>query len=124
MSVSCPSEVRTTFVRSVAPAWAQDGNLTYGGFFMINGDGRYAPVPKDAYFMAGAGGQRTMIIPLSRSRGGPNGTLQRRDTGGASFRKSLAASCKTLPQAPVILNATQKERERREESALPKLGES
>jgi CubicO group peptidase (beta-lactamase class C family) len=52
----------TKFVRTVAPAWAKDNNQTYGGFFMINGDGRY-PVPKDAYFMAGAGGQRTLIIP-------------------------------------------------------------
>ena len=46
----------------MAPAWAKDNNRTYGGFFMINGDGRY-PVPEDAYFMAGAGGQRTLIIP-------------------------------------------------------------
>ena len=52
----------TRFVRTVAPAWAKDDNHTYGGFFMINGDGRYA-VPKDAYFMAGAGGQRTLIVP-------------------------------------------------------------
>jgi CubicO group peptidase (beta-lactamase class C family) len=29
---------------------------------MINGDGRF-PLPKDVYFMAGAGGQWTLIIP-------------------------------------------------------------
>ena len=32
------------------------------GFFWINGDGRF-PVPRDAYYMAGAGGQTTLIIP-------------------------------------------------------------
>jgi CubicO group peptidase (beta-lactamase class C family) len=50
------------FVRTVAPAWAADKRPTYGGFFMINGDSRF-PLPKDVYFMAGAGGQWTLIIP-------------------------------------------------------------
>ena len=43
------------FVRTVAPAWAADKRPIYGGFFWINGD-EALPVPKDAYFMAGAGG--------------------------------------------------------------------
>src|SRR5262249_22899175 len=34
----------------------------YGAFFWINGDGR-VPVPKEAYYMSGAGGQWTLIIP-------------------------------------------------------------
>jgi CubicO group peptidase (beta-lactamase class C family) len=51
-----------SFVRTVAPAWAADDRPTYGGFFMINGDGRF-PGPKDTYFMAGAGGQWTLIFP-------------------------------------------------------------
>ena len=50
------------FVSTVAPAWAADKRPIYGGFFWINGDGRY-PVPKDAYYMSGAGGQTTIIIP-------------------------------------------------------------
>jgi CubicO group peptidase (beta-lactamase class C family) len=50
------------FVRTLAPAWVADGRPIYGGFFWINGDGAF-PVPKDAYFMAGAGGQYTMVIP-------------------------------------------------------------
>ncbi len=50
------------FVRTLAPAWVADGRPVYGGFFWINGDGAF-PVPKDAYYMAGAGGQYTMIIP-------------------------------------------------------------
>ena len=50
------------FVSSVAPAWQADRRPIYGGFFWINGDGRL-PVPRDAYYMSGAGGQQTLIIP-------------------------------------------------------------
>src|ERR1700733_15122706 len=50
------------FVSTLAPAWVADGRPIYGGFFWINGDGAI-PIPKDAYYMAGAGGQFTMIIP-------------------------------------------------------------
>ena len=50
------------FVSSVAPAWAADGRPIYGGFFWINGDGRF-PVPRNAYYMSGAGGQQTLIVP-------------------------------------------------------------
>ncbi|HWX31747.1 MAG TPA: serine hydrolase [Steroidobacteraceae bacterium] len=50
------------FVSTLAPAWVADGRPIYGGFFWINGDGAL-PVPKNAYYMAGAGGQYTMIIP-------------------------------------------------------------
>jgi CubicO group peptidase (beta-lactamase class C family) len=49
------------FVSTLAPAWAADKRPVYGGFFWINGDGRM-PVPKEAYYMAGAGGQTTLII--------------------------------------------------------------
>jgi CubicO group peptidase (beta-lactamase class C family) len=50
------------FVSTLAPAWASDGRPVYGGFFWINGDHMY-PVPPEAYYMAGAGGQRVIIIP-------------------------------------------------------------
>lgn len=46
-----------------APGWVADGRPIYGGSLCwINGDGEL-PVPTDAYFMAGAGGQRTVIVP-------------------------------------------------------------
>jgi CubicO group peptidase (beta-lactamase class C family) len=48
-----------TFVSTPAPAWKQ-GN--YGGLFWINGAGQWN-LPPTAYFMAGAGGQWTFIIP-------------------------------------------------------------
>src|ERR1700730_7447666 len=50
------------FVSTLAPAWEADKRPIYGGFFWINGDRRF-PVPRDAYYMAGAGGQTTLIIP-------------------------------------------------------------
>lgn len=50
------------FVGTLAPAWVADGRPVYGGLFWVNGDGG-APIPKDAYYMAGAGGQYTYIIP-------------------------------------------------------------
>jgi len=56
------SEDFVTFVSTVAPAWQADQRPVYGGFFWINGDGTF-PVSKDAYYMNGAGGQRTVIIP-------------------------------------------------------------
>lgn len=50
------------FVSTLAPAWVADQRPIYGGFFWINGDGKL-PIPKDAYYMSGAGGQSTIIIP-------------------------------------------------------------
>lgn len=68
------------FVSTVAPAWDADGRPVYGGFFWLNGYGSF-PVPRDAYYMAGAGSQITLIIPshdlvvvrLGHYRGGAYG---------------------------------------------------
>lgn len=85
-----------TFVRTVAPVWAKDGNPTYGGFFMINGDGRY-PVPKDAYFMAGAGGQRTLIIPSHDLVVVRMGHYKGETPGEADFRDALGLLIEAVP---------------------------
>jgi CubicO group peptidase (beta-lactamase class C family) len=50
------------FARTAGPAWVADKRPIYGGFFWINADAGY-PIPKDAYFMAGSGGQNVFIIP-------------------------------------------------------------
>ena len=50
------------FVSTVAPAWEADRRPVYGGGFWINGNGMFA-VPREAYYMAGAGGQYTLIVP-------------------------------------------------------------
>ena len=49
----------TKVVSTLAPAWKRP---VYGGLFWINGDGAWN-LPRDAYFMAGAGGQNTFIVP-------------------------------------------------------------
>ncbi len=67
----------TKFVSTLAPGWKEP---VYGGLFWINGKGEM-PIPKEAYYMAGAGGQRTIIIPsknlvvvrLGHHRGDPLG---------------------------------------------------
>jgi len=68
------------FVSTLATPWVADGRPIYGGFFWINGDGQF-PIPENAYFMAGAGGQYVIIIPshnlvvvkLSHYKGGSIG---------------------------------------------------
>src|SRR5690606_19150846 len=47
------------FVRAPAPGWKAP---EYGGLFWLNGTGDLK-MPKDAYWMAGAGGQRVIVIP-------------------------------------------------------------
>ena len=47
------------FVSTSAPAWKQ-GN--YGGLFWINSTGQWN-LPRNTYFMAGAGGQWTFVVP-------------------------------------------------------------
>jgi CubicO group peptidase (beta-lactamase class C family) len=49
----------STFVSTLAPAWPRP---VYGGLFWINGDGGWN-LPRETYFMAGAGGQNTFIVP-------------------------------------------------------------
>jgi CubicO group peptidase (beta-lactamase class C family) len=47
------------FVSTPAPAWPRG---EYGGQFWINSTGQWN-LPRDAYFMSGAGGQHTFIVP-------------------------------------------------------------
>lgn len=51
------------YVSTLAPGWEADGRHQYGGgFFWVNRAGQF-PVPESAFFMAGAGGQYTIVIP-------------------------------------------------------------
>ena len=51
------------YARTLAPAWVADGRPTYGGAFQwVNGTGSY-PVPREATYFAGAGGQVALMIP-------------------------------------------------------------
>jgi CubicO group peptidase (beta-lactamase class C family) len=85
------------FVSTLAPAWEADKRPIYGGFFWINGDGRY-PVPKDAYFMAGAGGQTTMIIPSHDLVVVRLGHYKGSAPGEKAFEKALALLVEAVPQ--------------------------
>jgi len=57
------------FVSTVAPAWKADNLPIYGGFFWINADGAL-PVPKNAYYMNGAGNRSRTRSSTSPSTGG------------------------------------------------------
>ena len=50
------------FVSTPAPAWLADQRPIYGGLFWVNGTSTF-PVPKEAYYMAGVGGQNVLMIP-------------------------------------------------------------
>ena len=85
------------FVSTLAPAWVTDQRPVYGGFFWINGEGSF-PVPRDAYYMAGAGAQFTIIIPshdlvvvrLGHYRGG--------GTGSYAFARALEVLMQAVPK--------------------------
>jgi CubicO group peptidase (beta-lactamase class C family) len=84
-------------VRTVAPAWAADDRPTYGGFFMINGDGRF-PGPKDTYFMAGAGGQWTLIFPSHDLVVVRMGHFKGDKPGEEDFKRALALLVAAVPR--------------------------
>jgi CubicO group peptidase (beta-lactamase class C family) len=86
------------FVSTLAPAWKADNRPIYGGFFWVNGDGAI-PIPKDAYFMAGAGEQKTIVIPshdlVVVRIGHYGGALQ----GSASLKLALAKLMEAVPES-------------------------
>jgi CubicO group peptidase (beta-lactamase class C family) len=84
------------FARSLAPAWQADGRPIYGGFFWINGEGAF-PVPKDAYYMAGAGGQTTLIIPSHDLVVVRLGHYKGAGAGAAGFKQALALLMEAVP---------------------------
>jgi CubicO group peptidase (beta-lactamase class C family) len=85
------------FVSTLAPAWEADKRPIYGAFFWINGDGTF-PVPREAYFMNGAGEQTTLIIPSHDLVVVRLGHYKGASAGGASFRKALALLMEAVPK--------------------------
>ena len=84
------------FVSTLAPAWEADKRPIYGGFFWINGDGVF-PVPKEAYYMSGAGGQTTLIIPSHDLVVVRLGHYKGSQTGDKSFNRALALLMEAVP---------------------------
>ena len=88
----------TEFVSTLAPAWKADGRPIYGGFFWINGTGTF-PVPREAYYMAGAGGQTTLIIPSHDLVVVRQGHYSGSRAGGRALRNALALLMEAVPQS-------------------------
>ncbi len=84
------------FVSTLAPAWQADQRPIYGAFFWINGDGAF-PVPREAYYMAGAGGQTTLIVPSHDLVVVRLGHFKGATPGGESFRKALGILMQAVP---------------------------
>jgi CubicO group peptidase (beta-lactamase class C family) len=86
-----------TFASTPGPAWVADKRPIYGGFFWINGDRGY-PIPTDAYFMAGSGGQNVFIIPshdlVVTRLGHYKGSL----AGNTSVKKALTLLIEGTPE--------------------------
>jgi len=87
----------TKFVSTLAPAWQADGRPIYGGFFWINGTGSF-PVPKESYYMAGAGGQYTWIIPSHDLVVVRLGHFKGAAPGEEGLKKALALLMEAVPK--------------------------
>jgi CubicO group peptidase (beta-lactamase class C family) len=85
------------YASTVAPAWEADGRPIYGGaFFWINGDESF-PVPKEAFYMAGAGGQYTIIVPSHDIVVVRLGHYKGSGPGGRALRRALALLMEAVP---------------------------
>lgn len=84
------------FVSTPAPSWEADGRPIYGGFFWLNRDKTF-PVPADAYYMAGAGGQYTIIIPSHDLVVARLGRYAGARPGGDSLRRALSLLMEAVP---------------------------
>jgi CubicO group peptidase (beta-lactamase class C family) len=84
------------FVSTPAPAWVADKRPIYGAFFWINGDGQY-PVPRDSYYMVGAGGQVTLIVPSHDLVVVRMGHYKGETPGVAALRKALTLLIEAVP---------------------------
>ena len=85
------------FVSTLAPAWAADKRPVYGAFFWINGDGAL-PIPREAYLMNGAGGQRTIIIPSHDLVVVRLGHFRGNDAGMIGLKNALALLMQAVPK--------------------------
>jgi CubicO group peptidase (beta-lactamase class C family) len=84
------------FVSTPAPAWNADGRPIYGGFFWLNRLGQY-PVPRDAYYMSGAGGQTTLVIPSHDLVVARLGHYRGFAAGATSLQRALALLMEAVP---------------------------
>jgi len=84
------------FVSTIAPAWAADQRPVYGAFFWINGDSTL-PVPREAFYMSGAGGQTTLIVPSHDLVVVRLGHFKGSDAGDHGLEKALTLLMEATP---------------------------
>jgi CubicO group peptidase (beta-lactamase class C family) len=84
------------FVSTLAPAWEADKRPIYGAFFWLNGADTF-PVPRDAYYMSGAGGQTALIVPSHDLVVVRLGHFKGSQPGSAAFKRALALLMEAVP---------------------------
>jgi CubicO group peptidase (beta-lactamase class C family) len=83
------------FVRTPAPAWEKP---EYGGMFWLNRTGAW-PVPEDAFYMSGAGGQSTIIIPTHDLVVVRLGHYKGEAAGEKALARALALLAEAVPRS-------------------------
>jgi len=87
------------YARTLAPAWLADGRPQYGGaFFWVNGM-RNFPVPEDAYYMTGVGGQSAVIVPSHDLIVVRLGKYAGAQPGGRALRQGMELLLNAVPPA-------------------------
>jgi CubicO group peptidase (beta-lactamase class C family) len=81
------------FVSTPAPAWEEP---VYGGLFWVNGAGAFPALPASAYYMSGAGGQSTIIVPTHDLVIVRMGHAEGSGVGGRGLRAALAKLMEAL----------------------------
>ena len=86
------------YVSTLAPAWEADGRHQYGGgFFWVNRAGQH-PVPPTAFYMAGAGGQTTLVIPSHEMVVVRLGHYSGSGPGRGALRRALELLMEAVPE--------------------------
>lgn len=83
-------------VRTPAPAWSRP---VYGAFVWLNTAGQLR-LPTDAYYMSGAGGQYTIVVPSRELVVVRMGHQRGSDLAGETLNEALEALSEALPPVP------------------------
>ena len=83
----CPRVMLNSSAHRRRLGWPTNSQST-AAFFWINGVGQY-PVPRESYYMAGAGGQITMIVPSHDLVVARLGHYKGEAAGTAAVRKAV-----------------------------------
>lgn len=87
------------YASTLAPAWEADGRHQYGGgFFWVNQAEQY-PIPPTAFYMAGAGGQTTLVIPSHDMVVARLGHYSGAGAGGQALRRALELLMEAVPES-------------------------